>query len=113
MGKRVQITEYLDVDLINEMWVCNVCGNELISATKNYKKGCLAYARDPRDIWDPVVDEPHNFAPDPNWVNVVEFYCPSCGTMIENEVLPIGHPITYDIELDIKKLKEKHLGGAK
>ena len=29
--------------------------------------------------------------------------------MIENEVLPPGHPITYDIEPDIDKLKKKYL----
>jgi acetophenone carboxylase len=28
--------------------------------------------------------------------------------MIENEVLPPGHPITHDIELDIDKLKKKY-----
>jgi len=108
-----RITEYLDIDLEKEAWACNVCGHELISARENYKKGCLVYARNPREIWDPVVDEPLNFAPDPNWVNVVEFYCPQCGTMIENEVLPLGHPITYDMELDIDAIKNKYLGGEK
>jgi acetophenone carboxylase len=36
--------------------------------------------------------------------------------MVENEMLPPGHPVTHDIELDIDKLKEKYLasktGGA-
>ena len=106
LGKR-QITEYLDIDLDKEMWCCHKCGKELISARENYKKGCLVYARDPRTIYPPVTGERLDFVPDPEWVAIVEFYCPSCGTLIETEQLPWGHPITHDIELDIDKLKEK------
>ncbi len=35
---RRQITEYLDIELQKEMWVCRCCGHELISARENYKK---------------------------------------------------------------------------
>jgi hypothetical protein len=31
--------------------------------------------------------------------------------MIENEMLPLGHPITYDLELDIDTLEKKYSGG--
>ena len=92
MGVKKQITENLDIDLEKELWCCNRCGHELISARENYKKGCLVYIRK-----------------DPAWAMLVEFYCPGCGTMIENEMLPPGHPVTHDIELDIDKLKEKNL----
>jgi hypothetical protein len=30
--------------------------------------------------------------------------------MIENEILPLGHPVTYEIELDVDALKEKYVG---
>jgi len=113
MGKKARITEYLDIDLEKEMWCCHECGRELVSARDNYKKGCLAYERDPRTIHDPVIDGRWTFAQPADWVAFVEFYCPACGIMVENELLPLGHPITYDIELDIDKLKEKHLGGLK
>jgi acetophenone carboxylase len=43
---------------------------------------------------------------------LVEFYCPSCGVMVENEMLPPGHPVTHDIELDIDNLKEKYLSSG-
>jgi acetophenone carboxylase len=105
---RVRITEYLDIDLEKEMWVCNRCGRELISARENYKKGCLVYERDPREIFRPVIDGVHTFAPDPKWCRILEFYCPQCGTMIEVEALPPGHPITHDIELDMDALKTKY-----
>ena len=112
MGKKAQITEYLDIDLENEIWCCHKCGRELNSARDSYKKGCLVYERDPRTIHNPVIEEgPWSFSPPADWVAIVEFYCPGCGIMIENELLPLGHPITYDIELDIDKLKQKHLAA--
>jgi acetone carboxylase gamma subunit len=106
---KVRITESLDIDIEREMWCCNRCGYELISARKNYKEGCLIKARDPREIYQPLVKgKNYSFAPDPEWCRIVEFYCPRCGIMFENELLPLGHPITHDIELDLEKLKEKH-----
>lgn len=109
MWAKRQITEYLDIDLEAELWCCNRCGRELVSARDNYKKGCLVYERDPRDIFCAVVDEEYGFSPSHEWIAIVEFYCPGCGTMVENEMLPLGHPITYDLQLDVDALKEKYL----
>lgn len=111
MSKRA-ITEYLDLDPQTERWSCNRCNAELGSARDNYKKGCLIAAREPAEIHPSIVDgTEYSFAPDPDWCRIVEFYCPNCGTLIETEYLPPGHPLTYDIELDIDALKEKD--GAK
>ena len=110
MGLKRQITECLDIDLEKEMWCCNRCGRELISARENYKRGCLVHPRDPREIYRPVIEGGEwSFCPDSTWMAVVEFYCPGCGVMVETEALPLGHPITHDIELDIDKLKQKYL----
>ena len=109
MGAQREITEYLKIDLETEKWICKCCDHVLGSARDNYKKGCLLRHVNPNDIWDPVIEGPWSFSPDPEWIGVVEFYCPNCGTMIENEVIPLGHPITHDIELDIDKLKAKYL----
>lgn len=104
---RLRITEYLDLDLDLEQWLCNRCGNVLGSARENYKKGCLLYDRDPRDVHPPLLSGEYSFAPDSNWVRIVEYYCPSCGTQMETEYLPPGHPIIHDIEIDLEKLKER------
>lgn len=110
---RRRITEYLDLDLERERWCCNRCGTDLISARENYKRGCLVYERDPATIHNPHIEpDPKTgmtLAPDGEWCRIVEFYCPSCGTMLENEYLPPGHPITHDIELDLDALKKKYL----
>jgi acetone carboxylase, gamma subunit len=103
----LRITEYLDLDLDREQWHCNRCGQALGAARENYKKGCLIYDRDPREIHPPIVEEQYSFSPDPLWVRIVEFYCPGCGTQMETEYLPPGHPLTWDIEIDIDALKER------
>src|SRR6266849_10975001 len=108
---RIRITEYLDVDLDGERWLCNRCGHVIGSALQNYKKGCLLYDRDPREIHPSIVSGDFNFSPDPNWIRIVEFYCPGCGTQVETEYLPPGHPITQDIELDLPRLKERLQNG--
>jgi acetophenone carboxylase len=104
---RLRVTEYLDLDLDREKWLCNRCGHEIGPARENYKRGCLLYDRDPREIHPPLVPGSFSFSPDPLWVRIVEFYCPGCGTQVETEYLPPGHPITHDIEIDLDSLKER------
>jgi acetophenone carboxylase len=108
---RIRVTEYLDLDLDREQWSCNRCGLGLGPAQENYKRGCLVYDRDPRAVHAPIVEGSYSFAPDPLWVRIVEFYCPGCGTQIETEYLPPGHPITHDIEIDIAALKRRLAQG--
>jgi len=109
--RRLRITEYLDLDLDREQWLCERCGRVLGPARESYKKGCLLYDRDPREVHPPIVEGNYSFAPDPLWVRIVEFYCPGCGTQVETEYLPPGHPITHDIEIDIDALKKRLEGG--
>jgi acetone carboxylase gamma subunit len=108
MSKRVEITEYLAIELPTERWHCRHCDHDLGSARSNYKEGCLVADRSPHEIHDPVVNGPYTFSPDPEWCSVVEFYCPGCATLIEVEYLPPGHPLTHDIDLDIDALKRRN-----
>ena len=105
MRERIQITEALDIDVEKGVWCCNRCGFALISAEENYKKGCLIAERNPLEVHRPIIDNEFNYAPDPEWCRIVEFYCPECGVMFDAEYLPPGHPITHDVEIDMAKLK--------
>ena len=108
---KVRITEYLEIDVEKETWVCERCGHELISARENYKKGCLVAERDIKEVHPPMVEgQAFSFCPDPDYCRLLEFYCPKCGVMIENEYLPPGHPITHDIELDVDELRGRYGG---
>ena len=104
---KIRVTEYLDLDVELEKWFCNRCGHELGPARQSYKRGCLLYDRDPREIHPPLVSGEFNFSPDPMWVRIVEIYCPSCGVQMETEYLPPGHPLTWDIEIDLDRLKQR------
>lgn len=105
---KVNVGEYLDIELSTERWQCHKCGHDLGSAHDNYKEGCLIRDRDPREVHRPVVEGEFTFAPDEEWCRILEFYCPGCTTMIELEYLPPGHGLTRDIEPDIEQLKIKH-----
>lgn len=111
MDGKIRITEYLDLDIDAGKWHCSACGRALIDANENYKKGCLVYGRDPREIHNPVFEGEYTFAPDPNWVRIIEFYCPECGVQIETEYLPLGHPITRDITIDLESLRKRIAQG--
>ena len=60
---RIRVTEYLDLDIQQERWLCNRCGHEIGPARENYKKGCLLHDRDPREIHPPLVAGEFNFSP--------------------------------------------------
>ncbi|MBI5014804.1 MAG: acetophenone carboxylase [Deltaproteobacteria bacterium] len=106
---RVRITEYLEVDLTNEQWCCQRCGQALTGARQSYKRGCLVAERPLAEVHPPLVEgQSFSFCPDPDYCRLLEFYCPTCGTLLENEYLPPGHPMTHDIELDIDALKTRY-----
>jgi acetone carboxylase, gamma subunit len=106
---KIAMTEYLQIDLEKERWMCRVCSHDVGPAHGNYKEGLLVHARDPREIHKPILDASYEFtfAPDPKWVQIVEYYCPSCGTQMEVEYLTPGHPPLHDMEFDIDALKAK------
>jgi acetone carboxylase, gamma subunit len=107
----IRVTEYLDLELESERWHCHVCGHDLGSARENYKHACRVNYRDPREIHQPVIEGEYTFAPDPDWIRIVEFHCPGCLTQIETEYLPPGHPVTHDIEIDLDRLRQRLADG--
>jgi acetone carboxylase gamma subunit len=107
---KVYITEYLAIELDTERWHCRRCEHDVGDARDNYKRGLLVYDRDPREIHKPLIDPEkyaYTFSPDPNYTALLEYYCPSCGTLVETEYTVPGHPPARDIDLDIDSLKEK------
>ncbi|EMR00400.1 acetone carboxylase subunit gamma [Paeniglutamicibacter gangotriensis] len=105
---RVPMTEYLYIDLSTEQWVCRPCGHNLGDARGSYKEGTLVYDRDPREIHPPIIDPEKyefTFSPDPAYCRILEYCCPKCGTQMETEYLPPGHPPTIDMIWDIDALR--------
>lgn len=105
---KVSMTEYLRLDLTAEQWECRVCNHVIGSAHKSYKEGMLVYDRNPQEIHPPVIDPAkyrYTFSPDPEWVRILEYYCPCCATLVEAEYATPGHPPLYDMEVDLPALR--------
>ena len=113
---KIAMTDALLIDLDRSSWVCRKCGHEHGSAERNYKHGLLAYARDPRELHRPILDAAryrNTFAPQPEWVRIVEYYCPQCALLVEAEYLPPGHPPLDDMQFDLARLRAlAESGGA-
>ena len=110
MAKK-RVTESLDIDLDSEMWCCHSCGAEIHSAREPYFKGSLVYERPASEIYGDAFqlskEVSISYNPNPDYMRIVEFYCPGCGALFSVQYLPPGHPVPVDIQLDIDKLKEK------
>lgn len=105
---KVAMTEYLQIDLEDGVWECRVCGHTIGSAEDSYKEGLLVHDRDPREIHPPIIDPDKyrfTFSPDPEWVRILEYCCPKCGTQIETEYAIPGHPPIHDMQPDLKAMK--------
>ena len=109
----VPVTEYLAIGAKDRRWHCRRCGADLGPANRPYKEGCLVAERDPHEVHPPIGPDPvFNFSFDPDWVRLIEFYCPGCATLVETEYLPPGHPLTWDVELDVEAFIAKSAEGA-
>jgi acetone carboxylase gamma subunit len=111
--KKIAITETLDIDLDKEMWCCRECGTEINTAREPFVKGCLVYEKPASEVYGPPFpiksdSESISYAPDPDFMRIVEFYCPECGSILSVQYLPPGHPVVNEIELDLEKLKERY-----
>jgi acetone carboxylase gamma subunit len=109
---RVRVTESLDIDLESEKWCCHSCGAAMKSAREPYMKGALVYETPANEIYGDAIklskDTTISYAPDPDFMRVIEFYCPACGALLSVQYLPPGHPIPVEIQLDIDQLKARH-----
>jgi acetone carboxylase, gamma subunit len=45
---------------------------------------------------------PNNDIPNPEWMEIREFLCPTCGTLHEVEACAPGYPIVHDFEPDLE-----------
>jgi acetone carboxylase gamma subunit len=113
---KVRVTESLDIDLDGEKWCCHSCGEPMNSAREAFMKGTLVYEKPASEIYgNPIKlseDTTISYAPDPDFMRVIEFYCPACGALISVQYLPPGHPIPNEVQLDIDQLKARYAKEA-
>jgi acetone carboxylase gamma subunit len=75
------------------------CGQELGDYRSNWKLEALIHVRDNEASLSEVYRGREQ--PDPEWVQVREYYCPGCGTQLEVEAVPRGTPPDFEFLPDL------------
>lgn len=79
-----QIDVHLAVDDSLGAIVCRRCGEEICDADGNYKLHALC-ERKPVTEAGPLVNDPEEYVDEE--MEFRQYYCPGCGTLLENEVV--------------------------
>jgi len=85
------------------------CGQEFGDYRVNWKLSCRICVRRSRQEMAEVVTV-EEAIPDPNLVEMREFYCPGCLAQLAVEVLPSGYPPLFDMLPDLDTLYREWLG---
>jgi len=76
------------------------CGHEFCEHDENWKLEALINVRDSEADYQELY--PENMHPHPDYMELREYFCPGCKTLLEvNNVMP-GYPIIHEFEPDIK-----------
>lgn len=86
------------------------CGHEFGDYRVNWKLSALIYVRDDEESLSEVYRGRE--LPDPSWVQVREYVCPGCGSMLEVEAVPRGCPPDFDFLPDLDTFYEEWLGRS-
>jgi acetone carboxylase gamma subunit len=84
------------------------CGHEFGDYRENWKLKARIYVRDSEESIIEVYKK--YMAANPDWVELREYYCPSCYSLLEVEVATPGYPVVFDFLPDIRTFYEKWLG---
>lgn len=76
--------------------VCRNCAEDICAAEENYKLHVLC---EPKPLTEagPLLNDPAQYVDDE--MEFRQFYCPGCGTLLENEVIKADHEPVHDKQL--------------
>jgi len=84
------------------------CGFEFGDYRVNWKLNALIHVRDTEEELKELY--PYPGAPDPEYCEMREYYCPGCGTQLQVETVPFGYPVVFDFLPDLDSFYEQWLG---
>ena len=84
------------------------CGNEFGSYKENWKLNASIRVRDTDEKLEEIY--PPMMHCDPEWMELREYFCPSCFTLLEVEAVPPGYPIVFDFLPDLETFYNEWLG---
>lgn len=76
------------------------CGHGFGDYRVNWKLAALVHVRDTAESIGEVYRK-EDFAPEPGWTEVREYYCPGCATQLCVEVVPPGYPPIFEFLPDL------------
>lgn len=80
----------------SKRWCCAACNTDLGPTSENYKLGCaredapIASANPNVGDWKRYIDQKPVFR---------QFFCPGCGSLVENEIARADDPLLVDVEV--------------
>ena len=83
------------------------CGYEFGDYRENWKLSANIFVRDTEEKMAEIY--PAMMAADTDWMELREYYCPGCFTLLEVEAVPPGYPIVFDFQPDIDAFYESWL----
>jgi acetone carboxylase gamma subunit len=84
------------------------CGHEFGDYRVNWKLSALIHVRDSEESLQEIYRGTEQ--PDPEWVQLREYYCPSCGSQLEVEAMPRGAPPDFEFLPDLDTFYREWLG---
>jgi len=84
------------------------CGYEFGEYTENWKKKCRIRVRDKIEEIEELY--PKDMGCDPQWMEIREYYCPGCFTLLEAESVPPSYPLVFNFLPEIDVFYEEWLG---
>ena len=84
------------------------CGHSFGDYKRNWKLTAQILVRDTDESLEEIY--PGNRKPDPNWMEIREYICPECATLLEVEAVPPGYPVVFDFLPDLQTFYEEYLG---
>jgi acetone carboxylase gamma subunit len=85
------------------------CGQEFGDYRINWKFGCNIFVRKTQSDLAKIY-RGWQGQPDPDVIEVREFYCPQCSTQLAVENLPPGYPVLFEIMPDLDTFYREWLG---
>jgi acetone carboxylase, alpha subunit len=84
------------------------CGHDFCRHDENWKLDAVVFVRDSDELMREIY--PQMAHADTDWMELREYYCPSCARQLEVEAVPPGYPVIHEFLPDVEGFYEGWLG---
>jgi acetone carboxylase, gamma subunit len=84
------------------------CGHDFCAHDANWKMDAVVFVRDTDDLMREIY--PRMAHADTDWMELREYYCPSCARQLEVEAAPPGYPVVHEFLPDVEGFYRGWLG---